>query len=181
MKTEKLLLKFIEGYDILNNKLIKIPAQAIHFKPAPDKWSINEIIVHLADCEANGFIRAKKIIAESGAKSTVSEHQTWAAVLHYDQMNLKDALEMIKVLRINLHALLKLIDEEIWYNYIFHPDFGKITLKDWILHYINHIEIHLQQIQSNYQSWKKINTKGINITKNIKSWTQRNLQRLLLF
>lgn len=181
MKTEKLLLKYIEGYDILNNKLAKIPAKAIHYKPAPDKWSINEIIVHLADSEANGYIRAKKIIAESGTRSTVSEHQTWAAVLYYDQMNLKDALELIKVLRVNLHALLKLIDEEIWYNYIFHPDFGKITLKDWIQHYINHMEIHLEQINSNYQGWKKLNDNGINLVKNFKYWTQRTLQRLLLF
>lgn len=152
-----MLARYIEGYDLLNNSLAQISTQAIHFKPAPDKWSINEIIVHLADCEANGFIRAKKIIAENGTKSTVYEQQVWAKKLQYDKMDLNDALDLIKVLRINLHSLLQLIDEATWQNYIINPEFGKITLQWWIKHYIDHFDIHINQIQRNYQDWEKIN------------------------
>jgi hypothetical protein len=161
MKTKELLARYIEGYDLLNNELAQIPLEAIHFKPAPDKWNINKIIVHIADCEANGFINAKKIIAESGTKSTVSEQQLWANTLHYDQMELNDALELIKALRKNLHALLKLIDKEVWNNYIINPEFGKITLQQWIMSYVDHIDIHLKQIRRNHQDWEKTGQKEL--------------------
>lgn len=161
MKTGELLVRYSEGYSLLKDKLAQIPAQAIHFKPSPDKWSINEIIVHLADCEANGYIRAKKIIAENGTKSTVYEQQVWAETLHYDQMDLNDALELIKALRNNLHTLLKLIDKETWHNYMMYPEFGKITLQKWMKYYIDHIDLHIKQIHRNYQEWRAINQKEL--------------------
>lgn len=155
MKTDELLVRYLEGHDLLVNKLAQIPIQAIHFKPSNDKWSINEIIVHLADCEANGFIRAKKIIAEPGAKSTVCEQQVWADALHYNRMDLNDALELIKLLRKNLHALLTLTDKETWNNYIINPEFGKITLQQWISNYVDHVDLHIKQMHRNYLDWKK--------------------------
>jgi hypothetical protein len=85
----------------------------------------------------------------------------WANTLHYDQMELNDALELIKALRKNLHALLKLIDKEVWNNYIINPEFGKITLQQWIMSYVDHIDIHLKQIRRNHQDWEKTGQKEL--------------------
>ncbi len=161
MGIQELLSRYNAGYDLLINQINQIPPQAIHFKPTPDKWSINEIISHLADSEANGFVRAKKIIAESGAKITVYEQNSWAGTLFYKDMDYKDALELIRYLRKNLYQVLKKIDAETWHNYIFHPESGKITLLDWIQLYIDHIDVHVQQMHRNYYDWRKIHEKEI--------------------
>ena len=161
MKNQEWFSRYIDGYDLIIYQLQQIPAQAIHFKPAPNQWSISEIIVHLADSEVNGFVRAKKIIAESGSTVTVYEQEAWANALHYDLMDYQDALELIKVLRKNLYSLLKLIDEKTWNNYIFHPEIGKITLMDWIQLYIDHIDIHIQQMHRNFYDWRKVNEKEL--------------------
>ncbi|WP_397367118.1 DinB family protein [Paenibacillus chitinolyticus] len=36
----------------------------IRFKPAPDKWSIHQILIHIADSELVATQRVKKVIAE---------------------------------------------------------------------------------------------------------------------
>ena len=128
MEIKDLLAKYISGHKILTTQLDQIPAKVIHFKPQKNKWSIAEIIVHLADSEAHGFVRAKKIIAECGGKVCVYNQQIWAEQLFYDQMDYKDALELIRIVRKSLYKVLTLISEETWHNYIYHPETGKITL-----------------------------------------------------
>lgn len=159
MEIKELLAKYIAGYDLIENQLSLMPPEVMHFKPAPNKWSISEVIVHLADSESHGFVRAKKIIAESGGGVTVYNQQIWADNLFYDKMNHKDALDMIRILRKNLYQVLKLLPEKSWHNYIFHPESGKITLIDWIQLYIDHINIHIQQMHRNFYDWQKAKEK----------------------
>lgn len=159
MEIKDLLAKFIAGHGLLSIHLERIPPKAILFKSSKEQWSIAEIIIHLADSEAHEFVRAKKIIAECGGKVCVYNQQIWADKLYYDHMDYKDALEMIRILRKSLHKVLTLIPDDTWHNYIFHPETGKITLLDWIQLYIDHIDIHIQQIHRNFYEWRKIHEK----------------------
>lgn len=161
METKDLLAKYISGHEKLSAQLTQMPEEVILFKPAKDQWSVAEIVVHLADSEAHGFVRGKKIIAESGGKVCVYNKQIWADRLYYDQMDYQDALELIRIIRKSLHRVLSLIPEDSWHNYIFHPETGKITLLDWIQLYIDHIDIHIQQMHRNYYDWRKQNEKEI--------------------
>ena len=40
--------------------LTQFPREMRQWKPAPDQWSIHEVIVHLADSEANGYARCRE-------------------------------------------------------------------------------------------------------------------------
>src|SRR5512142_1835394 len=46
----------------LKQALRKFPKRMWKFKPAPDRWSIHEIIVHMADSEANSYVRCRRFI-----------------------------------------------------------------------------------------------------------------------
>lgn len=159
MGITELLTRFSGGHAQLVKQLYYVPEEAIHYKPTADTWSISDIIVHLADSETYGFIRAKKIIAESGDSVTVYNKQIWADNLFYDQMNYLDALDLIRLLRKNLYNVLKLVSPDTWQNYVYHPESGKITLMDWIQQNITHIDVHVQQINGNCEDWKKLNRK----------------------
>ena len=161
MDIDALLAKYSSGYDLLKSQLKLVPERAIYYKPSPNQWSIAEIIVHLADSEAHGFVRAKKIIAESGGRVGIYNQQIWAEQLYYDKMEYRDALELIRIVRKNLHRVLSLIPDVTWYNYIYHPESGKITLLDWIHLYTDHIDIHIQQIHRNLYEWEKKTEKAI--------------------
>ena len=155
MNTDELLNRYQHGYQKLCDLLKEIPDEAIYYRPDDKSWSIIEVIVHLGDAEAYGFVRSKKIIAECGGKVAEYHRQIWADNLFYYDMNYRDALEMIRILRKNLFDVLKRIKPEAWHQYIYHPESGKITLIDWIQLNVDHIDIHLNQIKCIYNKWKK--------------------------
>lgn len=150
-----MLAKYNNGYQRLADQLADIPERAIFFKPNMESWSIAEVIVHLADSEAHGYIRAKKIIAECGGKVCVYNHQIWADNLFYYEMNYYDSMQLIQILRKNMVSVLKKIEPDVWQNYIYHPETGKITLLDWIQYSNDHIDVHLEQIQHIFHEWKQ--------------------------
>jgi uncharacterized damage-inducible protein DinB len=41
------------AHDLLMGALKQFPKEMWQYKPGPERWSIHEIIVHLADSEAN--------------------------------------------------------------------------------------------------------------------------------
>lgn len=153
MNTDELLTRYQSGYQFLVELISEIPKEALTYKSNDNSLSIAESIVHLCDAEARGFLRAKKIIAESGSKVEVYNQQFWANSLFYSEMNYQDTLEMIRFIRKNLFEVLKRIKPEVWQNYIYHPETGKITLHEWINLNVDHIEVHLRQIRKIHEDW----------------------------
>jgi hypothetical protein len=156
MDTKDLLAKYQSGPEKLIGQISDIPEEAIFYKPVDKSWSVSEVLVHLGDAEVHGFVQAKKIIAECGGKVCVYNQQIWADKLFYDKIDYKDALDLVRILRKNLFDVLARIRPEVWHYYIYHPESGKITLLDWIQFYVDHIEIHIEQIRRIFYAWKKV-------------------------
>ena len=69
MTAEKRLEKielYGHGFELLTAALAEVPKEAWQFKPKPTEWSIHEIIIHIADSEANAAMRARMLAAEPG-------------------------------------------------------------------------------------------------------------------
>jgi DinB family protein len=60
------------------------PAKA-RKRPAPDKWSIGEILVHLADTEVVFGYLIRRIVGEPGTRIDGFDQDAWVAALHYDK------------------------------------------------------------------------------------------------
>lgn len=165
MNTDQLIAAFQEGSQLLYDQIRKIPQEIIHYKPTSEPWSIGEIIVHIGDAEAHNFIRAKKIIAETGGKVCVYNHQIWSEKLFYTEMDYMDALDMICILRKNLYSVLRRINKKAWKNHIYHPDSGKVTLRELIQLNVTHIDIHRRQVQNILDEWKTRNELKLEKTK----------------
>ena len=44
----ELLIRYAQGPALLRTALDKYPQDCLEFRPGPDKWSIQDIIMHLA-------------------------------------------------------------------------------------------------------------------------------------
>jgi hypothetical protein len=55
------------AYPLLVDAIHELPVEMWQFRPAPERWTIHETIVHITDSEANSFARCRKIIAEPGS------------------------------------------------------------------------------------------------------------------
>src|SRR5215469_5180627 len=65
-------------------KLLKgvSPARA-RKRPSPDKWSIAEIVVHMADTEVVFGYLIRRIMGEPGTRIDGFDQDAWLAALHY--------------------------------------------------------------------------------------------------
>ncbi len=143
------------AYRQLLESIQNFPREMWQFKPAPEKWSIHEILIHIADSEASSFARARKIICESGSSVMAYDENLWAQKLNYHEQSIEDSLELFRLLRMMTFQIIKDLPEETWNNFIIHPENGKITLDDWLNVYEAHIPIHINQMRRNLNDWQK--------------------------
>ena len=156
MTRHDLLNSFAQGYDTLKKTLEQVPKGAIDFRPAPGAWTIREIIHHMPDSEASGYVRCRKIIAQSGVTVDVYDQDIWTDKLKYRSRDTTHALELFRLMRTYTIELLQTVDESVWTNnYIMHPENGKMTLERWLELYAIHADKHAAQIKRNIDAWER--------------------------
>jgi len=143
------------GFDLVKKTIEDLPKELYCFKPTPADWSIHEIIVHLADAEANGYIRLRRFIAEPGSRVMAYDQDRWAKKLDYQDQNAQQALELFRLLRSTSYALLVRLPETAWTNTVQHSENGVMTLEDWLDTYEAHVTEHVTQILNNVILWKE--------------------------
>ena len=135
--------------------LERFPQEMWHFKPAPDQWSIHEIVIHITDSEANSYIRCRRLIAEPGETLMAYDENRWARELRYPEQSTDEALELFRWLRQLSYRLIRTLPEEAWGHTAFHPEDGVITLDDWLDTYTRHIPDHIEQMERVYTDWQQ--------------------------
>ena len=124
-----------------------LPAAKLRKRPAPDKWSIGEIISHLADAEIVVGFRMRLILGAPGTPISAFDQDRWAESGHYAKRDVRKALEQFRVLRGTNLALLKSLTPEQWKNYGLHAERGQETIEHIVKLMAGHDLNHLQQIE----------------------------------
>ena len=147
----------IESYGLAHPQLVaalaRFPRGMWQYRPAPERWTIHEIIIHIADSEANSYIRCRRFLAEPGSTVLGYDEKKWAGELHYHDQSIDDALELFKWLRRKSYTLIKDLAEPVWANTVYHTENGEMTLDEWLNTYERHIPEHIAQMQANYDDW----------------------------
>lgn len=144
------------GPALLNSGLRRFPKRMWIYKPTPDRWSIHEIILHLADSEATAYIRCRGYIAQPGRQILDIDPTRWAGSLGYYYQSTREALEIIPRLRNMTYRLLANLPGTLWYGTVQHPRLGPMTLEHWVSLQERHIPHHLRQMLQNYEEWARI-------------------------
>ena len=115
--------------------------------PAPagevGKWSIQQVVLHLADCEGVFADRIKRVIAEENPALPAFDENKWASALHYNDQSAELAASQVDVMRRQLGAVLKGLPQDAFSRTGTHSEAGKITLADIVNKANNHLEHHL--------------------------------------
>ena len=144
-----------QGFEMLVHILQDIPREMWKFKPAPNEWSIHEVIIHLADSESNAALRARKLIVEPGGTLMGYDQEQWAVKLDYHDQDLEDALDVVRLARKTTYSLLKKQADEVFEHIVIHPEYNEpYTFENWLNIYSAHIPGHIEQIMNNYKIWR---------------------------
>jgi uncharacterized damage-inducible protein DinB len=117
-------------------------------RPAPGKWSVVEILAHLADTEMVMGWRIRSILGDSGTPVQAYDQDVWATTFNYRRRNPKVSLETFRVLRESNLALLKSVPKSLWGNYGMHQERGKETIAHLVRLVAGHDLNHLGQVES---------------------------------
>lgn len=116
-------------------------------RPEPGKWSIAEILAHLADSEIVLSWRMRQVICQNGAPMQAADQNVWAQTLDYAGQDPKVSLEIFRVLRENNLRMLEVLPRKLWENYGMHSEHGKQTLAHIVRMYAGHDLNHLAQVE----------------------------------
>lgn len=151
---KKMIELYAQGPAQLVEALKEFPREMWQFKPAPDRWSVHEIIVHLADSEANSFVRCRFLIAEPGKTVMPYDQDVWTEKLNYHAQSTDDAIELFKVLRRTSYHLIRDLPESAWSAKLQHPEHGDYSFDRWLEIYAKHTGGHINQMHKNLEAWK---------------------------
>lgn len=129
-------------------KLVKsLSKKELRRRPAPGKWSIAEILAHLADAELVCAWRMRLILSSDGTPIQAFDQDAWASTFSYEKKNAHESLRVFNVLRENNLALLKSVSPKLWENHGMHAERGKETVSHMVRLYAGHDLNHLKQVE----------------------------------
>lgn len=157
------LTVFSQGAERTAKVLKSFPRIMWKFKPSNKKWCVGEILWHLADQEANLYIRLRRAIAESGSPVSSYDQEKWSKNLEYLSGDFEEALEIMELMRHSNAALLKRLSVSVWKRKVIHSERGPQTVEAMVGMNIWHVEHHLGQMAKRHREWKKEKYKVSNL------------------
>ena len=115
-------------------------------RPRPKKWSIQEILGHLADTEVVYGWRLRLMLAEPGQVIQPYDQDVWASALAYKKQPVGKLLEQVRVLREANLRLVKSVPRKYWNRYGMHLERGKETVGRTVVLLAGHDVNHMNQI-----------------------------------
>jgi hypothetical protein len=135
--TDKRLARLIKG----------IPAAKLRKRPAPDKWSVAEIMAHLADAEIVIGWRMRSILGAPGTPVQAFDQNAWVTSGHYEKRDPRKSIELHRALREANLALLKSLSPEQWKHFGQHAERGQESIEHIVRMIAGHDVNHIRQIE----------------------------------
>jgi hypothetical protein len=153
----KRILGYMEGKDPIKvqaatpKKLARIirgqPASKLRKRPAPGRWSVGEILTHLADTELVIGWRLRQILASPGATIQPFDQDSWAAACQYGKRDPRKSVEQFRILREANLALLKSLTPVQWKLSGMHMERGEESIERLVRLNAGHDLNHIPQIE----------------------------------
>jgi uncharacterized damage-inducible protein DinB len=128
--------------------LIKgVPTSKLRKRPAPEKWSVGEILAHLADVEIVVGWRMRSILGAPGTPIQAFDQDAWVRAGHYEKRDPRKSIEQQRVMREANLALLKSLSPEQWKQFGQHAERGQESIEHIVRMIAGHDINHIRQIE----------------------------------
>lgn len=132
---------------VLAELLAKVSDEQLTRRPGKDKWSISEILAHLAEDEIATAWRYRQMVEHTGLQLAGFDQDLWARIGDYPSRVSQESLELFRLLRnANLQFLQRITPEQ-WECFGIHAERGRITVRDLVVHMAGHDANHIEQIR----------------------------------
>jgi uncharacterized damage-inducible protein DinB len=146
-----LIETYAAGGPILRQAVEGLSSENLLARPGPGNWSIQELVIHLADSEEIAVDRMKRIVTEDNPTLLYADETAYVERLFHDQQSLDDALTLFEVGRRQWSRVLRLLPDEAFSRQGTHNRKGIVTLGGLVEGYIKHLDHHLEFLKAKRQ------------------------------
>jgi uncharacterized damage-inducible protein DinB len=139
-----LISAYEKGVEELRVAVAGMTGEQLRSRPVAGKWSALEVVCHIADCEQFFADRIKRTVAMDRPLLLGADGFRYPEPLHYQQHDLDEELDLVAVTRRQVARTLRLVAPDAWQRTAVHSETGLVTLRQLLLHAINHLRHHLR-------------------------------------
>ena len=142
----QLIADYKDGYRVVAAALAGAKTEELDTAPGEGKWTVREIVHHLADSEMTSAIRLRLLIASSNPSIAAYDQEAFAQKLHYTDRPIEASLDAFNAARRSTAEILDRLSEAEWLREGTHTEHGRYTVHKWLELYASHAHAHAQQI-----------------------------------
>jgi uncharacterized damage-inducible protein DinB len=110
------------------------------------KWTLRQVVHHLADSHLNALARMKLILTESKPTWFAYDQDAWAAMPDALTLSPQVSVSILKGVQERMAVMLEHISSDDWQRLGMHPERGEMTVDDLASLYGRHGEKHVGHI-----------------------------------
>ncbi len=120
-----------------------LTAEQVRARPVPGKWSMLEVVCHLADSDQAWAHRIKRVIAEEKPLLIGYDETQFATSLGYHDREILDELEFSDKTRRQLAHIVRGLKPDSLAREGIHSQYGRMNLQQMLQIEIDHVDHHL--------------------------------------
>ena len=141
----QLIEKYKDGHRVVTDALKGLEDRDLDVR-LPGKWSIREIVHHLADSEMLAAVRLRRLVAEDRPGLRATDVGGYVRRLFYDRP-VQNSLELFRAVRAATTEILERMTDADWAREGVHSETGRFTAEKWLEVFSQHAETHADQIK----------------------------------
>jgi len=147
-----LIEAYSEGAKQLRDAVQSTANTDLDARPIKGKWSIREVVCHLADSEIVYADRMKRVIAEDNPTFFEADPDLFVSALYCTQRSLGKELDVVEVIRTHMLPILQSCDVNDFQRTGVHSLDGPMTLQMLLQRIVDHIPYHVAFIDEKLQA-----------------------------
>jgi hypothetical protein len=145
---EKFIKRMGELPSLLAAAVKGLSDKQLDTSPGEGKWTIRQIVHHIADANMNAYLRMKLIATEEKPILKPFNQEHWAILADGKIGPIAPSLLLLQGLHERWVQFLCALPETAWNREGVHLERGIETFEDYLIKYLKHGEKHIQQITS---------------------------------
>lgn len=144
---QRYVMQGLESSPVVLGQLLKqAKPDAWDRRPDPERFTLREVVAHMADWDGIFLERIEKIAKQEGAAIQSRDPDELAAKNKYEASDPQKSLKQYEAGRAKLMATLKKLKPEQWERAGVHSEYGKMKVVEVAQIVLGHDGYHLQQV-----------------------------------
>lgn len=137
---------YLAIYEQLKQAIEGLTEDELRWKEAPEKWSVTEVLSHLADHNLVVSFRIREILSGSTARLPGFSQDAWVSNTKANEGSVAEILRVYQALLSYNSELFGRLSEDDWQKSGVQVNGKTVRLADVVQAFIAHVQLHLAQI-----------------------------------